>query len=95
MDKPRRRTKPTPKDEAHHVWICHNCEGDPQFNTADFKTHIKTVHDLDAKTPGTKRMRRHLDAKDWYQSDFDWTFDNGLRFTESIRSPRNPYWSEP
>lgn len=70
------------------IWRCLSCEGKPEFERPEMMKHLQEIHHIDTKTAkGTRKMLRHLDAQDWYQSDYEWEF-NDLKFINSIRNER-------
>lgn len=51
--------------------------------------HLKTAHNETSDNPqGVRRMKSHLDARDWYSSVYEWTFDNGAVLESVQRSTR-------
>lgn len=75
-------------DVDYDIWICLECEGNPEFERPEMIKHMKDVHQIDPKTAtGTRSMTAHIDARDWFQSNYEWVI-NGLKFANQIRCHR-------
>lgn len=76
-------------------WICPNCKDDPEFEHDAMMEHLKTVHNIDTKTKGTKRVLMHLDGDTWFSWDYEWEI-NGLKFNQHTCQKRSKedaaYW---
>ena len=73
---------------SFNIWKCLACEGEPEFEHPAMMKHLQEVHNIDTKTTkASKKMLRHMDAKDWFQSDYEFEV-NGLKFINSQRNER-------
>lgn len=58
------------------------------FTADEFFDHAATVHGVDLRTTkGQKKMISHMDAREWYQTDYHWTVGD-LVFSQSVRMAR-------
>ena len=55
------------------IYTCLSCDDKKPLNTKEMIDHLKNVHHL-PNTKGTRTMAIHVDAKDFYESRFHWTF---------------------
>lgn len=69
-----------------NVWSCPNCPGNPDFQHAEFLTHLTDVHKITDRK-GSKQMMLHLDASDHHTSAYEWTI-GGLKFSQCVIRPR-------
>jgi len=54
----------------------------------EFFDHAQSVHGIDLKTTkGQRQMTTHMDAREWHQTNYCWTFGN-LTFTQVVRMER-------
>ncbi len=77
--------------DSFNIWQCESCEGQPEFEQADFEKHLKEVHGIDPKDMrGSRSMVLHIDGRDWYQTNYEWVI-KGLAFLQSCRNKRNKH----
>lgn len=76
------------KELSFNRWKCLECEGKPEFEHGEMMKHIREVHNIQPRTPGTSRMIMHLDGRDWYQTNYVVEI-NGLKFENYVRNKRN------
>jgi len=73
--------------ENSNTWVCVNCNT-ASMSFAEMKTHLAEVHKLDmAGLQGSKRMKMHMDGKDWFSGVDEWTFGE-LTLEQSYRIKR-------
>jgi len=89
---PRKKKEPV---QGYNVFQCQLCADKPEFEAKDYPTHMRETHQLDSSAKYQKRMMRHLDATDWFESVYEWLKDDQLFAIQSIRTPRHDkgYWS--
>jgi len=85
-------------DPGFNVFQCQLCADHPQFDQpGTFSAHLTDTHQMDTKAKYQKSLTMHLDATDWYQSDYEWKHDGVTFALQSIRLPRHPadreYWA--
>jgi hypothetical protein len=76
------------------TWTCVECGKD--FTHTEMMKHLSEVHKIDAKkVKGQKKMLAHMDAAEWFSSDYEWTIE-GKKFLQSVVSERSDeskmYW---
>ncbi len=88
---PRKKKAPEP---GFNIYQCELCADKPQFKAGTFSAHLTDVHQMDAKAKYHKRMKMHMDATDWYQTDYEFLNDGVVFALQSIRQPRRDkgYW---
>ncbi len=81
------------KDEWN-LFKCLSCEGEPEFEAAEMKEHLQTVHNI-AEAKGTRSLTFHLDGTDFFQSDYTWEIA-GVKLAQQVRCKRRgkdlEYW---
>lgn len=76
-------------EPGFNIYQCRLCPEHPQFEAPGaFSAHLTDAHQMDAKATYQKRMDRHLDAADWYQTDYTWLNGDIAFALQSVRSPR-------
>lgn len=82
--------------EEFNVFLCFLCEDKTEFNAGTFSAHLRDVHTVDAAQKYQKRMLSHMDATDWYQTDYEWLKDGVVFATQSIRLARRDknFWGQ-
>lgn len=65
------------------VWVC--C--DTTFTQAEIVEHLKTVHNVEQPIQGKRRMVQHLDGREWFQSNYEWTVGD-LVLRQNVRMER-------
>lgn len=68
---------------SYNVFQC--CE--QEFTQKEVIAHLKEVHQIDTSAPGTRRMIRHIDGKDFFRSDYEWKFGD-LVLHQSVQQER-------
>lgn len=72
-------------------WWCENCKSE-EMTHDQMKAHIQEKHGLDpAKTKGMKSMLLHMDGRDWFSYQWQWTLNGekeNVVLTQSTISPR-------
>jgi hypothetical protein len=80
----------TPEPAQHHSCICLRCPDKPEFSSSTaFVNHAKAIHRLADGTRFLRRMTLHLDAPEWFQSEYTWIINDEAWCAESIRYPRD------
>jgi len=83
---PRKKKAAAP---GFNIFQCQLCADHPQFEQpGTFPAHMTDVHQMDAKAKYQKRLTMHLDATDWYQSDYEFLNGDVVFALQSIRLPR-------
>lgn len=83
-------------EPGFNIFQCQLCADHPQFEQPGaFSTHLEEAHQMDAKAKYQKRMLSHMDASDWYQTDYEFLNNDVVFALQSIRLPRQDkgYWS--
>jgi hypothetical protein len=63
-------------DENQNSWVCITC-GSDEMSFPEIKSHLWDMHGKDTKgLKGSKRMKMHMDGKDWYGGTDEWVFDD-------------------
>lgn len=76
------------KGDKFDWWKCLTCEGQPEFERPAMMKHLQEVHHIDTKTAkGTRMMKSHIDARTWFQTDYELEFE-GVKMTNMVRQPR-------
>lgn len=76
------------KAESFNIWVCQECEGNPEFDTKDFAEHLKYHGIADPKSiKGSRTMTMHMDGEKWYQTSYTWKIA-GMTFFQTIREKR-------
>lgn len=80
----------TEKTENNNVDLfkCLFCEGEPEFDQEGFKSHLKDAHGISPGTTGTRTLIHHVDATEWYESQYLWEFQ-GIEFIQLVRRERS------
>jgi len=86
MDEKENEVKP--KDLNFDVWKC-ECAPEKEFDKAGMVAHLKEVHKVE-DLKGKGGMKMHLDARDWFQSDYEYTV-GGVVIYRSVRIMRNKH----
>lgn len=88
---PRKKKEPV---QGFNVFQCQLCAEKPEIDAKDFPAHMRDVHLLDTKAKYQKSMLQHLDATEWYQSDYEWKNGDQVFAIQSVRNPRQGggYW---
>ena len=86
-------------EPGYNIYQCQLCTEHPQFEAnGAFSAHLTDTHQMDAKAKYQKSMKAHIDAADWYQTDYEWTHDGVVFALQSVRNPRahedRDYWSQ-
>ena len=69
-------------------FICNCSPG--VMNQKQFMEHLKTVHNIDGENiKGTRKMIMHMDGRDWYSSEYLWTLESGVIFTQYCKNKRS------
>lgn len=83
---PRKKKAAAP---GFNVFQCQLCGDHPQFEAPGaFSAHLTDAHQMDAKAKYQKSMTCHLDARDWYQTDYELKHDGAVFALQSTRNPR-------
>jgi hypothetical protein len=87
-----RQAQLTSDGNEHHIWQCDRCEGFPQWETArGFVDHLVAAHGMTEPIQVRREMLAHLDARDWFQTNYALYLPddtNTLIGHESHRDPR-------
>ena len=76
------------KEKAFNVWACLTCEEKPTLTQGQVMEHLRDVHGVPPGTLGNRNMVTHLDARDWYQTNYQVEI-GGVQLTQSVRNPRS------
>jgi hypothetical protein len=75
------------------IYNCENCQTrDFLTGNAEMSKHMLEVHGIDTqKVMGRREMTMHMDGKDWYQSNYKFTFavNPPVVMTYSVRCERD------
>jgi hypothetical protein len=73
-----------------HTFTCRACLPELELELSAVAGHMQKMHGL-AELKGTKRLTRHGDGRDFFWSEFTWTFwvdGEPIYLHEYIRQPR-------
>lgn len=79
-----KRSKKNQEDVGFNVWSC--CG--ESFSHEEIMRHLEVAHRLERPIEGNRKMIRHIDGRDWFQSYYEWTIGN-LVLHQSVRSMRD------
>lgn len=64
-------------------FICTTCEKSQVMTFDEFAKHALEVHKLEIKgAKAKKQMIAHMDGDYWFSSTYEWTLEQGLKFTQ-------------
>lgn len=73
-------------DNSEHNFTIFAC-CDTEMSHDELKSHLQAAHGITGRILGDRTMLRHLDAAEWFQSDYGWTVGD-LVFYQSVRTER-------
>lgn len=80
------------------IFECRLCADNPQFSPSEFAAHLRETHQMDSSAKYQKSTINHLDARDWYEWNYEWKHDGATFAIQSVRNPRHPddamYWGD-
>jgi hypothetical protein len=91
---PRKKKEPA---QGFNIFQCQLCADHPQFSAGPeslFTAHMTEAHQMDMKQKFQKSMVCHLDARDWYQWDYEWKRDGVTFALQSVRNPRRASYAD-
>lgn len=75
-----------------NVFTCLDCVNSKGLEFTEFKTHLKSVHKINTddrdQLKGNRKMLMHLDGDYWFSSSYEWTLENGLKFSQYCENAR-------
>lgn len=90
----KKKTTEPKEPVAFNIVVCCLCEGNPEIAPGEWLAHYGEKHpevlNAEGKLPGRKQMACHMDARDWFQSDyriFSAITDAEIA-QQSVRTPR-------
>lgn len=72
--------------ENIHYFVCSTCNDGLQMTQIQAVEHLKSEHNA-TETKGNRQMTLHLDGRDWYQSNYQWTIGD-VQLLEVCRNKR-------
>lgn len=90
--KPRKPREPV---QEWNEFTCQLCADHPTIPAQDFAAHLRETHQFDTTKPVSKSMRSHMDAEDWFQSDYEWKDGEtvlAIQSTRIARTARTRMW---
>lgn len=86
-----RQARLTSDGNEHHIWQCDRCEGLPQFGTArEFVDHLVSAHGMAEPIQARREMTAHLDARDWFQTNYALYLPDDTKTLIGHESHRDP-----
>lgn len=81
--------KKAKREHTRQFW-CDTCKqgGGPGMTPAELKKHLKSVHQLEGRITGSKKLVCALDGEEGYDNTLEWLLPGNVKICELSSGPR-------